>query len=569
MMKLKLIGFFLLFGCVTSFAQYKEMLHKPYKDKIEAIDVLYRNTINKNKQDSLHIKTYTHEMEQWALANNDKELALEAELLRAYANWFFYGDKKLELIQNLIEVAQKGNTYKVYHIEERAIQVIATHYWSFKDYETAFEWLLQSAKILDKMEPESFPNMANHLNFIGRSYYHFEDYTNALTYFIKSSNIKKTAFNAADILGAQNTVGLCYQKLGELELAKTYFLKVINDTSPYKNTAWIGIASGNLGYNYYLKGNFEKAIPLFKKDIEEALKNEDYGLASGSATPLADIYLKQHKLTEAKQKIDEARKYIKLSKQTDRLHKLYPIMSKWYAANNQLALSTTYLDSTMIAINAFNEKYSGIKLLRANQKVEAKERELEVGKLKTESKLKITQRNFIILFIVLLLIISIFSFWFRNQYLLKKQEIKELALDKTQKELEKAESQLKNLTIKIREDNRLITELKKDKVSKNSANILSDLKTKNILTQNDWSKFQSTFKKVYPNFISSFTAAYPDISQAEIRCLCLEKLQLTNSEMALILGVSTNTIRVTKHRIRKKLNKHTEENLEKLLKEFG
>jgi len=39
--------------------------------------------------------------------------------------------------------------------------------------------------------------------------------------------------------------------------------------------------------------------------------------------------------------------------------------------------------------------------------------------------------------------------------------------------------------------------------------------------------------------------------------------------MALILGVSTNTIRVTKHRIRKKLNKHTEENLEKLLKEFG
>ncbi|TXD48715.1 hypothetical protein [Polaribacter sp. IC073] len=61
------------------------MLHKPYKDKVAAIDVLYRNTINNAKKDSLSIKTYTQEMEQWGLDYNANQLALEAELLREYS----------------------------------------------------------------------------------------------------------------------------------------------------------------------------------------------------------------------------------------------------------------------------------------------------------------------------------------------------------------------------------------------------------------------------------------------------------------------------------------------------
>ena len=502
-MKIKLIGFFFLYSCISSFAQYKQMLHKPYKDKVDAIDVLYRNTINKNKQDSLFINTYTQEMEQWALTNNDKELALEAELLRAYANWHLYGHIKKELIGNLINIAKKEKKDSFFHIEARAIQVIATHYWKIKEYESAFEWLLQLAKVLNKMEPESFPNMAAHLNFIGQSYYNFQDYTNALSYFVKSSRLEKNKFNAVAVINAQNTVGLCYQKLGKLKLSETYFLKVINDTSEYKNTIWQGIASGNLGYNYYLKEKYIEAIPLFKKDIQNAKTIKEPGLAAGSLIPLADIYLNQNKFPEAKAKINDAREYIKQSQQTDRLRLLYPIMSKWYAANKQVKLSASYLDSTILAINAYNKKYSSLKLLRAKQKVNAKEIELEIANLKSESRLKLKERNFIITLIAILLIISILTFWLRNKYLLKEQQIKKLALVSAQKDLKTAKDQLNNLTVKIRQDSNLITELQKEKNYKNDTDFLSKLKSKNILTQSDWNQFQDLFNEGYPKFISS------------------------------------------------------------------
>ncbi len=568
-MKLKLLVFIFFWVYTVSFAQYKQMLHKPYKDKVVDIDQLYQNTVNKGREDSSYIQTYTQEIEDWAKSNDDKELALEAELLRAYTHWFLDGHKDPELIQSLITVAQKADRSGVPNIEARAVKVIANHYWGIRNYEKSFEWLLRSAKILDEIAPERFPNMADHLNFIGKCYYYFRDYTTALTYFEKSSKLVKNTFNSEAVFEAQTTLGLCYQELGQFSRAEGYFLAIITDSSSYASSIWQNIASGNLGYNFYLGGNFEKAIPLFKVNLQNALAIKDYSLAAGSAIPLADIYLKQHKLKESKEKIEAALEYIRQSGQTDRLRKLYPVISKWYAANNQTDISTLYLDSAIWAANDYNEKYSTLKLLRANQKVEAKDRQIEIEKLKTESKVKLSQRNFIIVCIVVLLLGSTVAFWYRNKYLIKKQEFKELRLQSTKKALSQAKNQLENLTLKVREDNNLILELKQNKAVEVNQDFISALKSKSILTPEDWTAYQKLFNQVYPYFSTSVFTYCPYLSQAELRCIYLEKLHLSNTEMALVLGVSINSVRVTKHRIRKKLNVETQEEMEALIERLS
>jgi len=43
---------------------------------------------------------------------------------------------------------------------------------------------------------------------------------------------------------------------------------------------------------------------------------------------------------------------------------------------------------------------------------------------------------------------------------------------------------------------------------------------------------------------------------------------LTNNEMALVLGISSNTVRVTKHRIRKKLHLESQEDMEILIQKL-
>ncbi len=545
------------------FGQYDFMLHKPYSDRIDGLIKLHTEAYAQG--DSISTLAFLKEFKNWAEANNDSELAMEADMVRGHYYRKFFPKSK-HTIEYLLALVEKGRESNLLHFEERAVRTICVYYWNKQEYQNAFKWFLQSANNLDKMDEESFPLMAQHLNTIGKCHYFFRDYRSALIYFEKCSKLKRTAYNSRFIRDAQNTSGLCYQKLGEFEASNKYFLNIIEDTSQFQTPAWKGIASGNLGYNYYLQGNYGKAIPLFKIDIESALKGKaDYGLAAGSTIPLADIYLKENQLEKAKDHIDAAREYIRISNQTDRLRKLYPVMSKWFALANQPDSSAIYLDSSMLAIKKHDEKYNSLKFVRAKQEFLSKEKELEVAKLKTESQLKISQRNFIFIVVVLVLCGSIYAYWSRNKFLLKKQQLKDLALQSTQKDLEHAKGQLENMVQKMNQNNEMINQLKKGNLHDADMSLLTKLKTTSILTKEDWILYREMFQKTYPNFIPKLQNSFPELSPAERRCLCLEKLELTNNEMALALGVSANTIIVTKHRIRKKLGLKTQEELSELV----
>lgn len=565
---------FFLFTHLCMFGQhehYEQMLHKPYKDirqgLVEMGDYVWIEA------DSTSSIAFINEFKTWAELHNDTRLTLEAEFLRVFYYWkFAKGDQ--EKRDYIKVVAEKAKEEKILDIEARVVMTNAISYWDSQEYQKSFEWFMRAARILDKLDAEDFPDMANFLNYIGGSYYYFRDYQSALVYYERASLIKITPITYLNVHSARNTLGLCYQNMGQYELSNKWFTKVIEDTSEYQSPVWKGIASGNLGYNYYLQGKHDEAIPLLKTDVEYAIDEKigeiDYGLAAGSTIPLADIYLKRNQLEKSKQEIDAAREYIRLSEQNDRLRKLYPVMSRWFARSNQIDSSEAYLDSAIVADKKYNEKFNSSLLLRASQDFQAKEKELEVAQLKAESELKLTKRNLMSAITVLLLIGSLLAFWFRNKYLVKKQQIKDLALVNTREALTNAKSQLQNLVQRVNQNNEMIIQLQKGKPEREEdLDLLERLKSTSILTQDDWSKFQEMFIKIYPNFLAKLESLYPDLSPAEKRCLCLEKLQMSNNEMALMLGVSANTVIVTKHRIRKKLELETQKELTGFIEELS
>jgi DNA-binding CsgD family transcriptional regulator len=57
----------------------------------------------------------------------------------------------------------------------------------------------------------------------------------------------------------------------------------------------------------------------------------------------------------------------------------------------------------------------------------------------------------------------------------------------------------------------------------------------------------------------------PDLTQAEIRLVCLTKLNLDTKEMAGILGVSFATIRQSRYRLRKKFGLSDEGGIDDLV----
>lgn len=534
--------------------RFRKMAHKPYSERAVETDFIYKFMDHLN--DPIKADSILKNLSDIALSSDDNQLVWESEFLKSYY-LMMHGSKPFpERIARMKALADSAGHEGVFYIQARALKFIAIRYRKdLRDYQKLFKTYDALQQVLELMSPDEFPDRAQCYMLMGLGHYLFRDYRQAIRYFREGASIPKTPLNTTFVTHCINNLGLSYRELNIPDSSDYYFNLILRDTTHYPVGVWKGIASGNLGYNHYLRKEYERAVPLLQMDIGTAESFEDWGLAAGAHIPMADIRMVQNRLSEASQHLYSARKYIQWSGQKDRLRLLYPVMGKWHAAMGHKRLAADYIDSTQIAISAYNDKFNALKLLRAQQELNASELQLQENK---RQKLLI-QRNIIISILVLLFISVVLFTRIRNKILKQKQATQKLAL-------QNAQSRLNDLTRKIRENNVLIENLQKKLGESGDQKLLRELKNATILTKDDWRRFKDLFKQAYPGFLSTLRSQYPDLTPAEIRLLCLRKLGLTNNEMASAQGVSPNGVIVTQYRIRKKLNPKSQEKLEDLIR---
>lgn len=500
---------------------------------------------------------------QFAKKHHDKELELEAELITTYY-LFKHSPKNTAWVTSHFEqVIKHAIENKNLQVQARSYHLFANYYWdAIGNYELAFEQYFHLEKVLDQIPEETFPDKLNHLYQIGFAYYAFSDYRQAIRYFEKALSIKPTAYNRNSLMSARNTLGLCYESLQQLDSAEYHFKQIVlADISP----VWNGIAKGNLGYNYYLQGNYTDAIPLLKADVEQALKDPDWGLASGSTMTLADIYFKQGKLAEAKMLTMKAKEYVTKSGQYKRYQYLYPLMSKMYTANGQLGLAYAYMDSAFYVKDSLARRFNALQVTRAQQKNELRNHQEQLATIENQKKVKTVERNALIAVMLILLVVALYIYRNQRKKYVQQQEIANIQLKEKERELAAASVQLEDFAKNISEKNRLLETLQQQLGMDANNEALLQLQKSTILTDEEWEKFRTVFEKVHGGYLNRLKIKLPELSPAETRFMVLAKLQLSNKEMAGTLGVSQQAIRTTWHRLRRKLNLPEEGSLEELV----
>ena len=531
------------------------MLNKPYAERVTELRDLYKHFMD--LKDSTVVISEIEQIENLARREKDDEMLLEMQLFRAYYHSASVKDGHYKSSLNqLLSIAKQAKEKNIKNIQIRAYRNIAEIYWNhIKDYELAFEYYILLENMLNEIHPENYPDMAEDLLRVGMAYYFFQDYPRANSYFEKVIVIPETEFNTLAISSAKNTLGLYYQKIQDYDTSDDYFRSVL--TSPFQKSVeqWEGIAKGNLGANLYYRGKYEEAVPLLEFDYKKAEQVNDYGLAAGAMTILADIYLKKNQLSTSKEFIDKTRTYIQKANAPDRLRLLFPVMSKWYGASGHTALSDVYLDSAVIALKKYSDKFSALKILRAEQKNNRQQRILEQARFDLEKQKSVFQKSMMIGIIILLLAGA--SFYYLSEK--KKQKIKDLQLQISRQELETAHkelmgvlSQLSKTTRSLSEKNKLIEQLQEHSGQAKDA-VIAQLQQSMILTGEDWIEFQSLFEKAYPGFIEHLKKIPPKLTPAEIRLLLLFKLKFSLKEISHILGISYDSARVSWYRMIRKL----------------
>jgi DNA-binding CsgD family transcriptional regulator len=205
-------------------------------------------------------------------------------------------------------------------------------------------------------------------------------------------------------------------------------------------------------------------------------------------------------------------------------------------------------------------KFNAMQMARAMQRVELEKYATELNLLETEKKLKIWERN--ILVVVLISLIGLSGYIYRKQRMYVQRKQAELL--RAEKELKDASAQLDLFTRNISEKNMLIEAMLRQNQGM-QGEAFDQLKQKTILTEEDWQKFQELFEKVHGGYLNRLKEKLPGLSPAETRFMTLSKLGLNNKEMAATLGVGPDAVRQYRSRLRKKLQLPEDGSIEELV----
>jgi hypothetical protein len=192
-----------------------------------------------------------------------------------------------------------------------------------------------------------------------------------------------------------------------------------------------------------------------------------------------------------------------------------------------------------------------------------------LDKIEQEKNIAIWKRN---LFILTIFLISAAVIYGINQRRKREKALQEAEQKRAQDQIAHATTQLEQYIENIRSKNELIEQMNEEllahkKISQEDADThLESLHQRVILTDDDWQQFKLLFEQVYPDFLKNLHEKYQDLSPAETRLLVLLKLNIKSKEMAYMLGVSIESLRKARYRLRKKLeNLQVDTNLEELL----
>ncbi|MBP1651960.1 MAG: hypothetical protein H6Q26_2117, partial [Bacteroidetes bacterium] len=141
-------------------------------------------------------------------------------------------------------------------------------------------------------------------------------------------------------------------------------------------------------------------------------------------------------------------------------------------------------------------------------------------------------------------------------------ENKDLQEDKLRQELEIKGKELASNTLHMIQKNQLLEELKgklevmaKDDKRDQKKQIQHVLQQINVSFNHDeyWNEFRDVFEQIHQDFFASLRKKKEDLSHNDVRLAALIKLNMNSKDMATLLAISPDSLRVSRYRLRKKL----------------
>ena len=476
-----------------------------------------------------------------------------------------------------------------------ANRVVGVSYWSRGEFYQALVHLFKSQELYKKLGDHLGEGNAT-MN-IGLVYADQKDHGRALEHFLRANQLFEKLGREDRIGITYNKIGSVYLEKGELDKAGKYLFDGLDIHT--RNNFSFGIleACNRIGLYYRDKGELKEAEDYLQRSLAIAEQNKDREHLVKNLENLASVYIRQGNLIQAKSFLDRALPLAQEHQYKKWLRDIYKDYKDVYALRNDYTRAFAYAEKfEAIKDSIFSEEKAAQlanlelehQMAEQQQAIKLKEKEILLLQQQTrfDKLIKISLISGTILVLILVYIVL------RNQrYRYKKnQELLERNHALAEKELENARlkeielqqaltfknKELTAYTVNFIRKNELIEELKEKIISlKNTShqpqtelNTLLNLVQQNTSIDRDWDDFKRTFENVHHNFFGNLLNQYPDLTPAELRLCALICLNLSAKEMASLMGISPDSVKTARYRLRKKFGLDQEQGLDEFVLRF-
>ncbi|MBV6878753.1 tetratricopeptide repeat protein [Epilithonimonas ginsengisoli] len=458
-------------------------------------------------------------------------------------------------------VANKNHSAKD---ESGNFRKLGDEQWHLGNYQEALNYFTKAYKKVKASGDEK--ETATLLNNLGLVHWRLENNTAALECYTESAAL-------AEKNGMQRLLGLTHtnralilkeqRNFEEAFIQNNEAIRLFKEINKPHDLA---TAYNNQGQIYRYSGAYDEALKFYLLSLEQCEKINDLEGKAVAYQNLSTVYAKQGKKEKA---LDAARKCLKIS---------YKTKSKVRISEGLYELSHNFdrfkmPDSALYYFKKHNEiekslmKANQSKILsqfQANLGIEVKN--LRIKNLQNEKEIANDRFMFVGACVMIALLVSAF-FIYRYLSIIKfRKKQLEAELETSKQIIQIKEDDLRTYIIDLTDKNNIISKLQEpDKEPRDIEDEVNELLEQKIFTDDGWDKFKKRFAEIYPDFFKRIKQSNIPVTEAEIRILVLMTLKLNGNEMANSLGISPQSVRACKMRLKKKLQVNDYESVENYL----
>lgn len=472
-----------------------------------------------------------------------------------------YPDSAFLILKKLHHQALLANDKRTIGV---CLQQMGKICYSQGHFSQSLDYHQQAQKIFSQLNEKSL--LADNFNDMGIVYYQNIDKKSSRKQYDQALRLYKEVNNKVGLGATYGNIGHLYEKQERYDSAFYYQRHALKEYSNVSHKQGMAKIYENLGSIYEDLARYDSARYYFDKSLE-LYKVVDNKVSSIEViNNIGDILRKTGLYKEGlvysqlalKMSLDTKNEYQQASAYRD-ISKSYNLLDRNDSAFHYMELSRKHL--LHIYSDQNNRQMSFLQIIYDTDK-----KNDEIARLENNRKVNLIISIAVVVVVILLIVMFMLTISRQRLKLRENTTIAEKNEQLQQAQLEQLELKSKELTthtLQVIQHNHFLESLrlkldemiKEDKRDqKKQLQQLVRQINQNINHDQQWKDFTTVFEQLHQSFFDNLKSYCDDLTVNDIRLIALLKMNMSSKDMAVIFGISQDSLRVARYRLRKKLN---------------